>query len=731
MTEVVRAHGMRPIFADRTSSLASRSGDGISQRIAITGGSGFIGTNLLDFYLANGAEALVNWDVSAPRDPQQGTHWRQVDLCDEGALSEEIAQFRPDVLFHLGARTDLFGDSVSDYTANVNGVKNLISAVHQLAKPPKIIFASSRLVCRIGYQPNSEEDYCPANAYGESKVVGERLVRELAGDLEWIIVRPTSIWGPWFRTPYRDFFETISQGRYVHPYGKRIRKSFGFVGNTAFELDRLMFGDSSAANRRTIYLADYPAVELHDWANEVARHMEKGKVRSVPVLMLRSLAKLGDAASAAGMKSAPLTSFRLNNLLTDMIHDTKLLEEIAGALPFSLSEATSITVNWLKSAPSTKEWKGIPRLLVAEKHFVEGYGGTPESVLLLANQFKGLDIVVDVLSCEGLHPDVGRLTQLPREAGEGVGGRDKLRMRDYGAVFIAGSWNPRAIRLALQAKALRKPISYAAKGNLCAVEFTRPRDLKKLAYLATLEIVPLILSDKWIFSSELEKKYSLLPPRLKAGKGVVIPEPFRVPAPTESAVAQPSEKPASLTFGFLAEISPRKGLLELVEGFLSWCTIAQHESPPTLRIAGDPRPGSEGYLEKAKALAQSHSHGNCVIWESGKRGDDRTDFYRELDVFVCPSRFESFGLTPLEALWEGTPVLCGGRIGFLEHLAPSPGLVALNGLTAPELAAGLEHFHAKLAEARHCAQSSKAQIVGAFAGDRLVRSFAGHLMGSA
>jgi len=66
-------------------------------------------------------------------------------------------------------------------------------------------------------------------------VLGARMV-----DLPWVLVRPTSIWGPWFDVPYRNFFLSVARRRYVHPAGKRIHKSFGFVGNITWHLHRLM-----------------------------------------------------------------------------------------------------------------------------------------------------------------------------------------------------------------------------------------------------------------------------------------------------------------------------------------------------------------------------------------------------------------------------------------------------------------------------------------------------------
>ena len=67
---------------------------------------------------------------------------------------------------------------------------------------------------RIGYQPDSDTDYCPTTAYGASKALGEEAVRAAQLDVPWVIVRPTSIWGPWFDIPYRTFFDSIQHGRF-------------------------------------------------------------------------------------------------------------------------------------------------------------------------------------------------------------------------------------------------------------------------------------------------------------------------------------------------------------------------------------------------------------------------------------------------------------------------------------------------------------------------------------
>ncbi len=202
------------------------------------------------------------------------------------------------------------------------------------------------MVCRIGYEPVSDFDYCPPTAYGASKVETECLVRS-AKAIPWVLVRPTSIWGPWFDVPYRDFFFSVARGRYVHPAGRRIPKSFGFVGNTTWQLHRLMTAPDAGVLGRTFYLADEPPIEVRDLADRIGAALDKRPVRGVPLPVLRALAWAGDLLERAGWRS-PLTSFRLANLLTPMIHDLAPLTRVTGTAPYGLDVSVHVTVAWMR-----------------------------------------------------------------------------------------------------------------------------------------------------------------------------------------------------------------------------------------------------------------------------------------------------------------------------------------------------------------------------------------------
>ena len=317
-----------------------------SKRVLVTGGSGFIGTNMVGALKLLGC-SVVSVDRMAPRNSMQVDSHRAVDLLDERALTEVVRHFDPHIIFHLAARTDLDGTSAEDYVDNTLGTERLIGALPFARSLEYVAFASSRLVCAIGYVPRHEQDYCPTTAYGESKVKMEQIIRGSAIDVPWTIVRPTSIWGPWFDVPYRNFFDSIRRGVYVHPRGRKVQKSFGYVGNSVHQLIGLaMAGGSSLAGRST-YLCDYEPLELGSWARLIAENFGR-RVHEVPMAALRGLALLGDAASAVGVKNAPLTSFRLDNLVSPMVHEVDRLRGIVGELPYSIEAGTVQTVAWMQ-----------------------------------------------------------------------------------------------------------------------------------------------------------------------------------------------------------------------------------------------------------------------------------------------------------------------------------------------------------------------------------------------
>lgn len=321
----------------------------VDVRTLVTGGSGFIGTNLIES-LINDNHIVLNLDIVPPRNGAHRRFFKQLNILDCESLQAQLIEFKPDIIYHMAARTDLDGKTLADYAANTDGLKTLISALKLSHGLKCIVFASSRLVCRIGYQPDGEDDYCPDTVYGESKVQGEKIIKSLSAEIpcRWLIVRPTSIWGPWFDVPYKNFFLSIINGHYLHPKVERILKSFGYVGNAVYQMRSLCEVNASPLDGKVFYMADYPPIDVINMANLIQNYADSRPLRIIPIQLLRVLAWLGDLLRLAGYRRPPLTSFRLNNLLTPMIYDLDPMEKAIGLLPFTLQQGIAETVDWLK-----------------------------------------------------------------------------------------------------------------------------------------------------------------------------------------------------------------------------------------------------------------------------------------------------------------------------------------------------------------------------------------------
>jgi len=316
-------------------------------KILVTGGSGFIGTNLVSKLIEQGYE-VANIDTLPPRNKLHNDVWTRIDITDRAKTLAFVAEFSPDYCYHLAARTDLNGKELTDYSANISGVTNIVDALKMCKSLQYAVFASSMLVCQLGHSPKNDDDFCPTTIYGESKVLGELVVKKL-GKLHypWTIVRPTSIWGPWFRAPYRDFFTKIQQRLYFHPKNRVVKRNYGFVYNTVNQLISLMASES--LHHSMTYLADPEPLSLKRWGDLISLELHGTRVRDLPVGIFKILACLGDVLGQIGYKKFPMNSFRLNNMSTTALFSVDSLTAISGDGPYTADEGVKITCDWIRS----------------------------------------------------------------------------------------------------------------------------------------------------------------------------------------------------------------------------------------------------------------------------------------------------------------------------------------------------------------------------------------------
>ena len=315
--------------------------------LCITGGSGFIGTAAMQWALDQEFE-VINFDIRPPNVLAHQQHWKYVDIRDKHEFTAALVDFQPTHIWHLAAMTGMDIHDMSFFDANTIGVQNLLEATLHLPNLQRTLFTSSLLVCRNGYVPQNDTEYCPPNLYGESKVIGEKMVRESQLACDWAIVRPTSIWGPWFEHSYKTFFKVIDRGWYVQPGEKPIVKPLSYVGNTVYMMQKILLHQEKDVSHQTFYLGDYPQHSIQEWADLIRQQLGRpGKIPVFPIGVMRLLAKGGDFCKTLGWSDPPITSFRLNNMLTGAHYPIEKTQEVVGELPFNLQEGVQQTLDWM------------------------------------------------------------------------------------------------------------------------------------------------------------------------------------------------------------------------------------------------------------------------------------------------------------------------------------------------------------------------------------------------
>ncbi len=327
-------------------------------RVFVTGGSGFIGTNLMADFLGRGVD-VINFDKNPPLDSKHLPYWRQGNILDLTTLQQAVREYRPSHLVHLAARVDTKGRTVEEYRDNTEGTSNVLAAIAQAPTIERSIITSTQFVCRPGYMPAHDEDYSPHTAYGQSKIITEQLTRRAELESEWTIVRPTTIWGPWLLRHKRQFFRVMKLGLYMHPGSQPVIRSWGYVGNVTYQICRLLEAPGEQVDRRTFYLGDAPR-DLLDWVNGFSRRLAGHDVRIVPRGLVRSLGAVGDLIERLGV-SFPITTSRFSSMTQDYLTPMEPTFALVGESPYTLESAIEATVQWLEAMEATARRDGARR----------------------------------------------------------------------------------------------------------------------------------------------------------------------------------------------------------------------------------------------------------------------------------------------------------------------------------------------------------------------------------
>ncbi|MBI2954669.1 MAG: GDP-mannose 4,6-dehydratase [Chloroflexi bacterium] len=181
-------------------------------RAMITGGAGFVGSQLVRELLRAGYEVLVYDNLSVGRRENLPTEQSRLtlieeDILDLGKLRDAVASFDPQIMFHLAAIHYIpycNAHPLETIRVNVEGTQAILEAC-KTANVQRIVAISSAAVYRICDEANREMDLAaPCDIYGISKLFGEHLVRLFHEDtgISCMIARLFNVYGPRETNPH-------------------------------------------------------------------------------------------------------------------------------------------------------------------------------------------------------------------------------------------------------------------------------------------------------------------------------------------------------------------------------------------------------------------------------------------------------------------------------------------------------------------------------------------------
>jgi UDP-glucose 4-epimerase len=263
-------------------------------RSLVTGGAGFIGSNLVDALLARGDEVTVVDDISTGRRSNldgalaAGAELAELDIRDAAAVAELASERKPEALFHLAAQIDVrksLEDPAFDAAINVGGTANVLDAARGCGCGRVVFVSTGGAIYGEGEGQDlplgEDAPIAPMSAYGQSKYAAEgylALYERLYG-LSGISLRLGNVYGP-----RQD------------PLGEA-----GVIAIFCGLLDSggrpTVFGDGTQT-RDYIYVGDVVAAALAAAESELSGPVNIGTGRETDVLELAAaLKRLGGAES--------------------------------------------------------------------------------------------------------------------------------------------------------------------------------------------------------------------------------------------------------------------------------------------------------------------------------------------------------------------------------------------------------------------------------------------------
>lgn len=281
------------------------------QRIFLTGGSGYVGRNLIRHFVARGIEvtALARSDKSAALVRSLDATVVRGDVLD---VSLSTAMAGCDALIHAAADTDHGPATERQRRVNEDGTRAVMEAAHR-AGIRRVIHLSTESVLATG-KPlvNVDETMLlplkPAGGYSRTKAVAERIALAAnADDFAVVVLRPRFVWGRDDTTALPALTEAVKSGKFAWISGGTYLTSTTHIGNLCNAVE-LALGRGRGGE--VYFVSDGAPVAFRTIVSALLETQGlQTPQKTVPRALVHIVAAIGDtlAALSGGRIVPPLT----------------------------------------------------------------------------------------------------------------------------------------------------------------------------------------------------------------------------------------------------------------------------------------------------------------------------------------------------------------------------------------------------------------------------------------
>jgi len=321
-------------------------------RVVVTGGSGFIGSHLIEALVGRHDEVLC---LERPGARPGWLEGRPIRFEPVGIERDELLRsaFRgADVVFHLAALTEARVPAEL-YAVNTEGTRRVLQAAAAQPRAPRVVLASSLAAlgpCRAGEPLSPDTVPCPLSHYGQSKLLAEAIAHAYSDRVPVTVLRFPSVYGPRERAVL-TFFRMVRWGIAVS------------VGDWDREVSLLYAADAveallaaAAAERaagRTYCVAHPEPVSWRRFAEAAGRALGRRPLRvMVPAPAARLAAAACETAARLGRRAAILNRERVRELTQArwVCDPSRAIAELGIRPRFGVEQGAAATVAWCREA---------------------------------------------------------------------------------------------------------------------------------------------------------------------------------------------------------------------------------------------------------------------------------------------------------------------------------------------------------------------------------------------